>query len=107
MCAQADIAMDKQNISELLQAMPIGEPVVLKGCKPDCVKVVNLDGGYPYHQHIGAKETFIILSGELYMDREGHAPLFMKAGDIITIAKGLRHRTRTVTPCQVLLIGLE
>ena len=62
------------------------------------------DRDYPFHSH-DVDEVFVILDGELTMDFEGLETKPLKAGDVLTVPAGQRHRTRTIKPSKVLLVG--
>jgi len=93
------------NIDDVLTDVSIAKPVVIEQLKNSSLKVVKLDGEYPFHLHDASDETFIILEGHLEMDRDGLPPITMKTGDVLTIPMGLKHRTRTIMPSKAILIG--
>ena len=97
--------MQKINIHEQLANVQIAESMLVKPVVSGTMKVVKLDGDYPFHCHENSDETFIILDGELEMDREGMPSLHLKSGDVVTIPKGLKHRTRTQSISKVILLG--
>ena len=99
------LVMQKININECLVDADIAVPVFVQKIAEGAMKVVKLDGDYPFHSHDSSDETFIILEGELEMDREGLPTLPLKAGDMVTIPKGLKHRTRTQLISKVILLG--
>ncbi|MEP1231166.1 MAG: cupin domain-containing protein [Litorimonas sp.] len=97
--------MPKININDHLEGADIAVPVFVKDLSQGAMKVVILDGDYPFHSHDTSDETFIILEGELNMDREGLPSLSLTAGDVVTIPKGVKHRTRTQSISKVILLG--
>ena len=66
-------------------------------------KLVRLDGEFVWHQHDETDETFIVLEGEVTIDfDEGAVPL--KAGEMLVVPKGVRHRPHTKSEAKVLLV---
>ncbi len=95
----------KININEELAEAEIAAPIFVQNLSQGAMKIVKLDGDYPLHSHDTSDETFIILEGELIMERDGLPPLSLKAGDMVTIPKGMKHRTRTQSISKVILLG--
>jgi mannose-6-phosphate isomerase-like protein (cupin superfamily) len=66
-------------------------------------KVVKLEGDFVWHRHEATDETFIVLSGKLRIDfRDG--AVFVAAGEIYVVPKGVEHKPFAEDEVQVLLI---
>ena len=66
-------------------------------------KLVRLQGEFVWHQHEDTDETFIVLEGELTIDLES-GPVVLRAGEMLVIPKGMRHRPHAVSETKVLLV---
>ena len=99
------MSIDVMNFHDVLKGADTASPVILEQYSSSTLKVVRLDGDYPFHSHEHVDETFIIIDGELFMDRENLPSLYLKTGDVLTIPKGMKHRTRTKVTSKVVLLG--
>lgn len=99
------MSVDVINFHDALKDAEIASPIIMEKFSHSTLKAVRLDGDYPFHSHESADETFIIIDGDLFMDRESLPSLHLKSGDVVTIPKGLKHRTRTKVTSTVLLLG--
>jgi mannose-6-phosphate isomerase-like protein (cupin superfamily) len=50
---------------------------------------------YPWHFHPNSDETFLVIEGGLYIEFED-GTLELGPGQMVTVPRGLRHRTRPV-----------
>lgn len=66
-------------------------------------KLARLEGEFVWHQHEKTDETFIVLEGELSIDLES-GPVVLRAGEMLVIPKGMRHRPHATTEAKVLLV---
>lgn len=57
------------------------------------VRVSVLNRDFHWHAHNNSDETFLVLEGDLIIDLEGHS-LNLTPGQMLTVPKGVRHRTR-------------
>lgn len=48
---------------------------------------------FPWHHHPDSDETFHCLEGELVVELP-EGPIVLKPGEVLTVPKGVRHRTR-------------
>ena len=48
---------------------------------------------FPWHHHPHSDETFLCIEGELVIEFED-GEVVLKAGQVLTVPKGVRHRTR-------------
>ncbi|WP_321799945.1 cupin domain-containing protein [Caballeronia sp. J97] len=58
------------------------------------VHVSVMDGSYFWHVHPDSDETFIGIDGVLIIDFDD-GPIELRAGQLLTVPAGVRHRTRT------------
>ena len=66
-------------------------------------KLVKVQGEFVWHKHDDTDETFIVLNGELEIAfRDG--PVFLRAGEMYVVPKGLEHITRAARECHVLVV---
>jgi len=93
-----------RNIEDTLSGAVIAKALPIAMTEMAGVKVTLLDGDYPFHSH-DVDEVFVILDGELVMDFEGQSAVALNVGDVLTVPAGQSHRTRTVKPSKVLLVG--
>lgn len=66
-------------------------------------KLVRLEGEFVWHQHEETDETFIVLEGELCIDLES-GPVVLRAGEMLIVPKGMRHRPHASSEAKVLLV---
>jgi len=59
------------------------------------VRISVMTQPYPWHFHPNSAETFLVIEGRLNIEFED-GTLELGAGQMVTIPRGLRHRTRPV-----------
>lgn len=57
------------------------------------VRISIMTGAFPWHHHPNSDEGFWVLEGELMIEFEGEI-VRLAPGKLLTIPKGIRHRTR-------------
>ncbi|KAK9412995.1 putative Cupin type-2 domain-containing protein [Seiridium unicorne] len=67
-------------------------PRLIASVNDQHVKVAKIDGPFIFHAHPDTDELFYILAGSVSMEIEGSATVELQAGDVCTVAKGVRHR---------------
>ena len=66
-------------------------------------KLVKVQGEFVWHTHDDTDETFVVLDGELEIAfRDGS--VFLRAGEMYVVSKGLEHITRAARETHVLVI---
>ena len=80
------------------------DPKVVANYNENEVMVVKFKGEFPFHKHDDTDDFFLVLEGEMEMDREGGDPITVKAGELIIVPKGEVHRPRAKEEVKVLLI---
>ncbi|HUI10862.1 MAG TPA: cupin domain-containing protein [Bacteroidota bacterium] len=69
-----------------------------------CVRIGIVQGEYHWHKHDNDEEFFFVLDGTLYVDLEDRT-FELKAGQGVTMPKGVRHRTRA--PGRTVMLMVE
>lgn len=59
------------------------------------VRISVMTEPYHWHRHPDSDETFLILEGGLFIDFDD-GTVELRSGQMMTVAKGVRHRTRPV-----------
>ncbi|MEM0977822.1 MAG: cupin domain-containing protein [Pseudomonadota bacterium] len=80
------------------------DPKVVANYNGNDVMVVKFKGEFPFHKHDDTDDFFLVLEGEMEMDREGGDPLKIRAGELCVVPTGVVHRPRAADECKVLLI---
>lgn len=59
------------------------------------VRIATMTESYPWHFHPNSDETFLILEGRLAIEFE-NGTVELHPGQLLTVPRGVRHRTRPV-----------
>lgn len=78
-------------------------PLVVAGANGYVLKVVRLDGAFPWHVHENEDELFYCLEGSFRIERDWAPPAVMREGDALTVQAGSRHRPVADQPAVALL----
>ncbi|HSH03436.1 MAG TPA: cupin domain-containing protein [Anaerolineae bacterium] len=81
-------------------------PRVIAGINNYQVKLVKVAGEFVWHQHDDTDELFLVVKGELMIDFEGET-ICLKAGEMVVVPRGVRHRPRAEEECHILLLEPE
>src|SRR5688572_20503223 len=57
------------------------------------IRMSVMTSGFPWHRHPDSDETFYGIDGELIIEFANHQ-VILKPGEILTVPKGVLHRTR-------------
>ena len=57
------------------------------------VRISVMTGPYHWHSHPNSDETFLVVEGGLVIEFE-HGEISLSPGQMITVSRGVRHRTR-------------
>ena len=60
------------------------------------VRIAVMTGAYPWHCHPDSDETFLSVEGGLLIDLDDET-IELAPGNLFTVGRGVRHRTRPVT----------
>ncbi|MEM8592739.1 MAG: cupin domain-containing protein [Pseudomonadota bacterium] len=80
------------------------DPKIVGNYNDNDVMVVKFQGEFPFHKHDDTDDFFLVLEGEMMMDREDGEPLRVGQGEICIVPKGVVHRPRAEHEVKVLLI---
>ena len=80
-------------------ALPeLWSPRVLAQVNDHLLKVVRVQGEFPWHQHEAEDELFLVLKGSLTIGRSlaDGGPLTLQPGEAFVVPRGIRHNTSAV-----------
>ena len=78
-------------------------PRVLARINDSYLKVARIEGEFVWHEHRDEDEMFLVLKGELRIEREGDATVHLKAGQAFVVPRGVRHRPIAAHECLMAL----
>jgi len=64
------------------------------------VRIATMTEPYHWHAHPDSDETFLVLEGGLFIDFDDRT-VELRPGHLLTVNRGVRHRTRPVGPRSV------
>ena len=70
-------------------------PRVLARVNDQYLKVVRVQGEFPWHSHADEDELFLVLRGALTIGRaeEDGGPVVVRPGEVFVVPRGVRHTT--------------
>ncbi len=81
------------NVNELaLGLKEPWKPVVAAEANGFQLKVVRLEGEFPWHTHNKEDELFYCFAGSFRIEHEGGPPVTLSAADTYVVPAGTRHR---------------
>jgi len=87
--------METVNLREKFsKIMDHWHPYIVGELNDNYIKLAKVKGEFVWHKHDDEDELFIIQQGTLFMDFEDKT-VSVKAGEILTVPKGVMHRPRT------------
>lgn len=97
--------MQKVNLEQKLSLFSSHwDPQVVADYNGNDIMVVKFQGEFPFHKHDDSDDFFLVLEGEVTLDREGGESITMGPGELCVVPKGVVHRPRAETEAKVLLI---
>ena len=66
------------------------------------LSVFLCQGTIAWHRHIDEDEMFLVYTGAMTIDSE-MSPVFLRAGELTVIPKGVRHRSSSLTRTEVII----
>ena len=66
-------------------------------------KLVKIQGEFVWHSHCDTDEAFIVIDGELEIGFRDHV-VFVAAGEMFVIPRGVEHITKADRECHALII---
>ncbi len=67
------------------------------------VKLAKLEGEFVWHKHDDTDELFFVVTGRLTLEFRDHSST-LDEGELLVVPKGVEHRPRAESECQVLII---
>jgi mannose-6-phosphate isomerase-like protein (cupin superfamily) len=96
---------DVTNIDALLASFEqLWAPRVLARVNDWAVKIAKVRGEYVWHAHPDTDEVFLVLSGELEIDRHDRATVLLGPGDVHVVPRGVRHRPRSAGGAAIMMV---
>ena len=89
------------------QALPdLWSPRVVGRVNDQYIKVVRVQGEFPWHAHAGEDEMFLVLRGVLRIGREpaDGGDVTVQAGEFFVVPRGMRHNTSAQQETWIALI---
>ena len=97
--------MQKVNLEQKLSLFSSHwDPQVVADYNGNDIMVVKFQAEFPFHKHDDSDDFFLVLDGEVTLDREGGDSITMRPGELCVVPKGVVHRPRADTEAKVLLI---
>lgn len=97
--------MQKVNLQDKLsQFASHWDPHVVAEYNGNDIMVVKFEGEFPFHKHDDTDDFFLVIEGEVTMDREGGDSVTMGPGELCVVPRGVVHRPRAEVEAKVLLI---
>lgn len=99
--------MLQENVDLLAAAEALEEywsPKVVARVNDQYVKVAKLRGHLVWHSHEHEDELFYVLRGSLKIEYEGGQAVYLKAGSIHVVRKGVLHNPVAEEDCWIALI---
>lgn len=95
------------SLAAACSALPqLWSPQVLARVNDQYVKVVRVQGEFPWHAHAEEDELFLVLRGTLRIGRNeaDGGPVDVAAGEFFVVPRGMRHNTSAVEETWIALI---
>ena len=85
--------MSNPNVEEITAAITEPwKPVVVAEANGLQMKVAKLHGEFPWHAHENEDELFYCTEGSFVIELEDERPATLRAGDVVVVPAGRRHR---------------
>lgn len=99
--------MNKINLNEKLSLIKDHwNPRIAAELNGQHVKLVKFQGPFTWHHHETEDELFMVVKGRFrmeYRDDEGERGVWIEAGEMIVVPRGVEHRPVADEECEVLL----
>ncbi len=99
--ASAAIISIPQRVAALTEAW---KPLELVAVNDTMLRLVRLDGGFPWHQH-DEDELFICWEGSFRIELQDAESVNLEPGDVYVVRRGVEHRPVAELPAYTLQAG--
>lgn len=97
--------MDKVDLAERFARIDEHwSPRIVAAVNDYDVKVVKVQGAFPWHTHDATDELFLVVDGRLTLEVEGAEPLVLEPGQMAVVPRGRPHRPLAESETQILLL---
>jgi mannose-6-phosphate isomerase-like protein (cupin superfamily) len=91
-------------VREVIETLPgPWQPRDLVTANETVVRVARFEGEFPWHVH-EEDELFLGWDGSFRIEREGHEPVTLNAGELFVVPRGVRHRPVATQTAHALMI---
>ncbi len=77
-------------------------PKVAAELNGQSVRLVKVEGVFPWHSHAGAEEMFLVWKGEFRVEFRDRVET-LRAGEFIVVPRGVEHRTAADQEAEVII----
>ncbi|HET7084475.1 MAG TPA: cupin domain-containing protein [Rhizomicrobium sp.] len=77
-------------------------PKVIAALNGQEIKLVKVQGEFPWHQHAAEDEFFLVLKGQFRVEFRDHI-VAMGPGECVMVPRGMEHRTCADSEAEVLI----
>jgi mannose-6-phosphate isomerase-like protein (cupin superfamily) len=93
------------HLAAIAQSLPdLWSPRVVAELNGQLLKVAKVQGAFPWHDHGGEDELFVVLKGALTLDFEDRPAVTLGEGHAYVVPKGVRHRPSAADTCLLMLV---
>ena len=78
-------------------------PKVVASLNGQELKLVKVAGVFPWHHHENEDELFLVWRGRMTIEFRDQPPVFLGAGELCAVPRGVEHRTLAETETEVLI----
>ena len=78
-------------------------PKIIAAANGQEVKIVKVQGDFPWHQHEGDDEFFMVWKGRFRVEFRDHV-VELGPGECVVVPRGIEHRTCAAEEAEILLI---
>lgn len=80
------------------------EPRIGAELNDHAVKLVKVEGEFPWHHHDGIDELYYVFTGQIRIDIQEQQTVELEAGELVVIPAGVEHRPVAEQEAEILLI---
>jgi len=91
------------NVGAALAGVGTWSPQVIAAVNDYDVKVANVEGDFPEHDHPETDEFFLVLAGRFTLELPD-GPVELGPGDVYTVPAGVPHRPHAIPGTRILMV---